>query len=127
MHLTACVNINACSLLGTGRGVSGGPGSLSGRSTVSTPAGSCCVVANIPVVLALSDDQFSQALAIKLHAFEFEDHGLSNDGFLLSIAHRRKHWMLQALLQRYAIVWVKDQDLLEEVDSLSWRAWVLLL
>ena len=49
------------SLLGTGGG-RGGPGSLRGLST--GPTGSCCVVANIPVVLALSNDQFSQALAI---------------------------------------------------------------
>jgi len=35
--------------------------------------------------------------------------------------------MLEALLERDAEVRVKDQDLLEEIDSLRWGAWVLLL
>ena len=50
-------------------------------------------------MLALCENKFSKAVAIELHALELERDGLPNYGFLLWVAHVRKHRVLQALLQ----------------------------
>ena len=77
-------------------------------------------------MLALSEDKFAQSLFVELHSLEFEHNRLSNNRFFLRVAHPGEERMLQALLQRDAIVGVKDKDLLQEVDCLRRRAWVFL-
>ena len=77
-------------------------------------------------MLALSEDEVAESLLVELHSLELEHDRLPNDRLLLRVAHPGEEWVLQALLQRDAIVGVKDKDLLQEVDCLRRRAWVFL-
>ena len=84
------------------------------------------LLSEVLVVLALGEDELAQPLLVELHSFELEYDGLTYDGLLLGVAHSCKKWVFQTLLQRDAIVWVEDEDLLQEVDCLGRRPRVLL-
>ena len=77
-------------------------------------------------MLALSEDEVAESLLVELHSLELEHDRLPNDRLLLRVAHPGEEWVLQALLQRDAIVGVEDQNLLQEVDCLRRRARVFL-
>ena len=88
---------------------------------------SLCLIANVAIVLAFCKDQLSKFVSVQFHSLEFKHNWLANDCFLLGVSDAREEWVLQALLERYTVIRVEDQDFLEEVDSLRWRAGVFLL
>lgn len=81
--------------------------------------------AKVSVVLALLEYELSEALAVELEALELEHDRLAHDGLFFGVAHASEQRVFQALLQRDAIIRVKHQNLLQEVDCLRWRAGVL--
>ena len=78
-------------------------------------------------MLAFSKDQFSKTFASEVCFLKLEEDWLSKDGFFFGIANPRKKWMVKAVLQRDAVVWIEYEDFLQEIDCLRRRSRVLLL
>ena len=78
-------------------------------------------------MLAFLKDKLSEFVSVQLHALEFKHDRLADDGLLLCVSDPGEEWMLQALLERYTVIRVENQDFFQEVDSLRRGARVLLL
>ena len=69
-------------------------------------------------MLAFSKDQFSKTFASEVRLLKLEEDWLSKDGFFFRVANPRKKWMVEAVLQRDAVVWIEYEDFLQEIDCL---------
>ena len=78
------------------------------------------------VVLAFFQDQLSQLGPVQLFFLKLQSDWLADDGLLFEVAHVGEEGMLKASLQWNSVVWIEDENFLQEINCLFRAAWILI-